>query len=60
MSALLFIICVEILAKKVRNSEILAVFNFGYPQKPIKINQHADDGIMFLNNRTEIVLHFAP
>ena len=47
MSALLFIICVEILAKKVRNSETLTVLNFGYSQKPIKINQHADDGIMF-------------
>ena len=54
VSALLFIICVEILAKKVRNSETLAGFNFGYPQKPIKINQYADDGIMFLNNRTEL------
>ena len=47
MSALLFIICVEILAKKVRNSKTLAGFNFGYPQKPIKINQYADDGIVF-------------
>ena len=50
VSALLVIICLEILAKKVRNSETLAGFNFGYPQKPIKINQFVNDGTMFLNN----------
>ena len=54
VSALLFIICVEMLAKKVRSSEALSGFNFGYPQKPIKINQYADDGILFLNNRNEM------
>ena len=29
-------------------------FNFGYPQKPIKISQYADDGIMFMNDRNEM------
>ena len=54
MSALLFTICVEILDEKVRNSMTLAGFNFGYPQKPIKLNEYAADGIMFLNKRTEL------
>ena len=54
MSVLLFIVCVEILAKKVRNSEALAGFNFGYLQKPIRINEYADNGIIFLNNSTEM------
>ena len=54
VSALLFVICVEVLGIKVRSSQSLAGFNFGYPQKPIKISQYADDGIMFLNNRNEV------
>ena len=54
MSALLFIICVEVLGIKVRSSQSLAGFNFGYPQKPVKISRYADDGIMFLNNRNEM------
>ena len=50
----LFIIHIESFAKKVRNSEALDGFTFGYPQNPIKINQYADDGVMFLNNKTEL------
>ena len=54
VSALLFITCVEILGIKVRSSQCLAGFNFGYPQKPIKISQYADDAIMFMNDRNEM------
>ena len=43
----------EILAIKVRNSNSLNGFQFGY-EKPIKIAQYADDGMLFLNNRNEI------
>ena len=49
----MFILCVEVLAIKVRNSSSLQGFRFGY-QKPIKLTQYADDGILFLNNRMEI------
>ena len=54
VSALLFIICIEVLGIKVRSSQSLAGFKFGYPQKPVKISQYADDGIIFLNNRNEM------
>ena len=50
MSALIFILCVAI---NVRNSNSLHGFQFGY-EKPIKITQHADDGILFLNDRNEM------
>ena len=49
----MFILCVEVLAIKVRNSSSLQGFQFGY-QKPIKLTQYADDGILFLNNRMEL------
>ena len=53
VSALIFILCVEMLAIKVRNSNSLNGFQFGY-EKPIKIAQYDDDGILFLNNRNEM------
>ena len=53
VSSLMFILCVEVLAIKVRNSSSLQGFRFGY-QKPIKLTQYADDGILFLNNRMEL------
>ena len=53
VSALIFILCVEVLAIKVRNSNSLHGFQFGY-EKPIKIAQYADDGILFLNDRNEM------
>ena len=54
VSAILFVLCVEVLGIKIRSSQCLAGFNFGHPQKPIKISQYADDGIVFLNNRNEM------
>ena len=45
MSVLLFIICTELLADKIRCNKDLLGFNFGYPQNPLKINQYADDCI---------------
>ena len=53
VSALMFMLCVEVLVIKVRNSSSLQGFQFGY-QKPIKLTQYADDGILFLNNRMEL------
>ena len=53
VSALMFILCVEILALKIRNSNSLHGFQFNY-EKPIKIAQYADDGVLFLNNRNEM------
>ena len=52
VSALLFIICTELLGDKIKgcNKDLLG-FNFGYPQNPLKINQYADDCILFLNNK---------
>ena len=53
VSALIFILRVDILAIKVRNSNSLHGFQFGYG-KTIKIAQYADDGILFLNGRNEM------
>ena len=49
----MFILCVQVLAIKVRNSSSLQGFQFGY-HKPVKPTQCADDGILFLNNKMEL------
>ena len=54
VSALLFVLCVEILAIKIRNSSTLKGFQFGFESKPVKIAQYADDGILFLNDKNEL------
>lgn len=54
VSALLFVLCVEIFAIKVRNNEELAGFTFGNINKHIKISQYADDMILFVNDGNEI------
>ena len=54
VSALLFVLCVEILAIKIRNSSTLKEFQFGFENKPVKIAQYADDGILFLNDKNEL------
>ena len=41
------------MAIKIRNSTSLQGFYFGNEDKKTKISQHADDGILFLNNRNE-------
>ena len=53
VSSLIFILCVEVLAIKVRNSGSLRGFQFGY-QKSVKLAQYADDGVLFLNNKLEL------
>ena len=54
VSVLLFVLCVEILAIKIRNSSTLKGFQFGFESKPVKIAQYADDGILFLNDKNEL------
>ena len=44
VSALLFIVCVEILGKKIRSCNTLEGFVFSCPEKPVKVIQYADDG----------------
>ena len=56
VSALLFILCVEILGIYVRNSKSLRGFNFGKADNIIKISQYADDTVIFLNNNNELCL----
>ena len=45
VSALLFVISVEILATKIRQCSSLNGFNFGIDEKPVKIAQYADDAV---------------
>ena len=52
-SAILFILCVEILGSKIRSDQILKGFNFDDENKAIKISQYADDTMLFLNNHSE-------
>ena len=47
VSALIFILSVEILGLKIRQHNQLKGFMFGYEEKPIKIMQYADDCILF-------------
>ena len=54
VSSLLFILSVEMLAVNIRKCTSLKGFDFGVPQKPVKISQYADDLIAFLNNKDEL------
>ena len=54
VSALLFILSIEIFGLRIRQELQLKGFNFGFPSKPIKIVQYADDCILLLNNRDEL------
>ena len=54
VSALLFVISVEILATKIRQCLCLNGFNFDIDEKPVKIAQYADDAVIFLNNKEEL------
>ena len=54
VSALLFVISVEILATKIRQCSSLNGLNFGIDEKPVKIAQYADDAVLFLNNKEEL------
>ena len=52
MSALIFILCVEILAQDIRQSLALPGLSIG--NTVIKISQYADDAVLFLNNELEL------
>ena len=54
ISALLFVIAVEVLAIQIRQSQSLKGYNFGTSSKNIKISQYADDCILFLNSKEEL------
>ena len=54
VSALLFLLCVEILGIKIRTNNLLQGFHFDHGQNPIKLAQYADDCILFINNKNEI------
>ena len=51
VSALIFVLCVEILGLKLRQNAALQGFDLGYPTKPVKLMQYADDGVLFLNDK---------
>jgi hypothetical protein len=56
LSALLFIICVEILAEICRSANTFIGFKFNHvnPNKSIYASQYADDTCLFLNNSSDI------
>ncbi len=54
VSALLFVLCVEILGLQIRQHRELKGYSFGYIEKPVKIMQYADDCILFINDKTEL------
>ena len=54
VSALLFLLCLEILGIKIRTNNLLQGFHFDHGQNPIKLAQYADDCILFINNKNEI------
>jgi exonuclease III len=54
VSALLFDLCAEILAIKIRNDSTLRGFDFGNEVRKVKVCQYADDIILFLNNTDEM------
>ena len=54
LSAMLFILCAEILAIKIRSDNTLTGFQFNNNQNSIKISQYADDTILFLKDNTEM------
>ena len=54
VSALLFVLSVEMLATKIRKCQLLKGFDFGVEEKAVKITQYADDATLFLNNKEEL------
>ena len=50
LSALLFILAIEMLAIKVRNADIVQGISIGNPHKVVKISQLADDLTLFMGN----------
>ena len=58
VSALIFILCVEIMALSIRQCIDLKGFDLGFSHKPTKIIQYADDTILFLKNEAELLKAF--
>ena len=54
VSALIFILSIEILGLKIKQQDELKGLNLGYPNKLVKTVQYADDCIAFLNNKNEL------
>ena len=50
VSALLFILAIELFGLRIRQELNLKGFEFGFPKKPLKMVQYADDCILLLNN----------
>jgi len=59
VSALLFILSIEILGLKIRHHSDLKGFNFGFPNKVIKTIQYADDCIFCANDEYELGIYLA-
>jgi len=56
VSALLFVLCIEMLGVKVRQHNKLKGFDLGFSQKLVKIVQYADDCVLCLNNKSEFCM----
>ena len=54
ISALLFILCAEILAIKIKENKCLKGIIYKEFKKVVKVSQYADDTILFLNNEYEL------
>ena len=54
VSALLFILAIELFGLRIRQEIDLRGFDFGFPEKPLKMVQYADDCILLLNNVDEM------
>ena len=54
VSALIFILSIEILGLKIRQQDEIKGLDLGYPDKLVKTVQYADDCIAFLNNKNEL------
>ena len=54
VSALLFILSIEILGLQMRQDRDIKGFDLGFPDKPIKTIQYADDCILLFNDKNEL------
>ncbi len=54
VSALLFILSIEVLGLQVRQDKDIKGFDLGFPDKPIKTIQYADDCVLLINDENEL------
>ncbi len=59
VSALIFLLSMEILGLQIRQNKEIKGFNFGFPDKSIKTVQYADDCILLLNDTNELCTMFS-